>query len=678
MATNTAAAIQNVRDGLQAQKRFAYVWAECDNFLRSEQNLYRTPDGRLIESSKIPAIQRKIRNVYNIISSRFIREVSAFTGQFPGWQVDPSPPVGTSSGEMEYESAQAAAVAAERQLGSDYESLHLGRATARAKWLACEFGEGYLWAMFDSSKGQPIGQTGKNTGENVVKVLDPTQVVWRKGRHFEDSDFHAVRCTYTREEVAARYPNVAPETIVPDAISQENLSDALIDNGSNAPDLVTLWEYFERPSTANPKGLHLILMGEQEISRDDYPYIFEETNNEPWLIRYVYIQPERSSRAKGLVQDMLDVQRAFNRRMNLLSEWAGIAANPMPVLNKRAADTQRRAVYPGKTWISEPAFDGGRPVTFTDVPGLPTWLSDSPQELTRIMDTITGQYDLNNVASTAAAATVQQIIDQNTSSRGEVARGFNDADSRLAIRLLLLARKYYTEPRTLHYRGETGESELRGFVASRELPKRINVRVTTGAPKTADQNAQLISNWMAAGWVPPPIGILAIQRNQPELVTRRYDKNIEKQQRENDYIMKLNPQELESILQQHAQIDVAFKAAGVDISQAPPPPGPWPMPNEFDDNAVHMRVMEDWFLTQEYELLPDTIKQAAIWHYQAHKEQEKENMMKQQDEQNQMAAMLGMGNASKPPTDKIMPSQPSVPSAEGQDSSTADQQPVER
>lgn len=677
MATDKATANTNIRNGLDARKKFEEVWAECDNFLRSEQNIYRTPDGRLIRAATIPAIQRKIRHVYNIITSRFLREVSTYTGQFSGWHVDPAPPAGSVIGEVSYDSSQQAAVAGERQLMNDYDQLHLGRVTARAKWLACEFGEGYLWPMYDPTKGKPIGKTGKYTGLNCVKVLDPSQVVWRQGRRFEESDFHAIRCTYTKEEVASRY-SIPKEEIRADAIAHESLSDALIDEGYSDANLVTVWEYYERPTPQNPKGVHLTLLGERELLREDYPYLFDETDDEPWLVRYVYVQPERQSRGKGMVQDMIDGQRAFNRRMNLLSEWTGIAANPMPVINKRTADTQRQSVYPGKTWVSEPAFDQGQPLSFVQVPQLPDWFASSPEKILAMQDQVTGQYDLQNIASTAAAATVQQIVDQNTASRGDVARGFNDSDARLATRLLLLARKNYTEPRTLAYRGESGESQIKGFVASRELPKPCRVRVTSGVPKTADQNAAMISNWAAQGWIPPSIAILAIQKNQPELVTDPIEKNITKQQRENQQIFRLDENEIAKIMRDQARIDAAFAAAGVDVSQAPEPPGPWPMPSVYDDDETHMRQMESWFLTPEYEtMLGPAAKQAAQWHYEAHKSQAARKAMEQQQERNMRAAALGMNNAASPGQDKLIPSQPGIPEG-GEAPPQTDPQPVER
>jgi hypothetical protein len=345
------------------------------------------------------------------------------------------------------------------------------------------------------------------------------------------------------------------------------------------------------------------------------------------------------------------------------------------VVNKRVADTQRQAVYPGKTWLSEPAFDQGKPISFVEVPSLPDWLASSPNQLTQVQDQITGQIDLQNIASTAAAATVQQMVDQNTASRGDVSRGFNDSDCRLAVRLLCLDRKFYTEPRELTYRSDTGENTLKGFVASRELPRRIDFYIEAGAPKTADQNAAMINNWIAQGWVPPNVGILAIQKNQPELVTDPIEKNVSKQQRENQQIMGISEKELRGVLLKQAKIDAAFASQGVDITEAGPPPGPWPMPNQFDNDEIHMSQMESWFLTPEFELLGPSQQQVALWHYEAHKQAKMQKEMEAQNELNERAAMLGQNNAASAGQDKLLPSQPGIPqSAETQ----AAPQPVER
>jgi hypothetical protein len=652
-------ALTQITQSEAARRQFDLVWAECDDYTFGLQKLYRDWDGSLKDATQLRPETRYVRDRFNLIKNRVLREHASYTALSPTYRVSPALPVGASASEVGYQSAVKAATNAERQLDHFDQELSLASVKARAKMMTLVFGEGYVWVDYDPSQGQQIPGTNKRIGKATVRNLAPTQVVWGIGQRFEESGWHAVQWFPTEEEAKTRWPEHA-DKIRANATAHNTQADAILDSGHGKANLVSAWEYFERPNPNNPKGCHYTFVGGECVREEEYPYDFEETNSEPWLVRYFYVQPERKSRAEGFVVDLIDSNRAYNRRENTLTEWWGIAANPMLNIPRYINETQDAdTIYPGKRWVKSPTGEG---IEYVQPPSLPEWIASAPEKTKAGMDSISGQYDFANVASYSSPGSIEQIRQQDQNRQGEVARQFDRSDAAMARRLLLLARKNYTEPRNVTYNSKTGEQTMEDFVASQGLPKPLNVKITSGVPATPAQNAAMITTWMQMGAITPPEGILAIQENSPEMITEPFKLNISLQQDQNRQILEMDDEEIAPIVQKFAALAAKAAEQGVDISQASPPPGPWPHATEFENQDVCMRIMENWFMTPEYRMMGKPRQQIAMWLYQERKLIKMADATRQAQLDAAQAEQMGAANATRPTSEKPMPSQPSVES----------------
>lgn len=652
--------LARIRQAEGNRRQFDLVWAECDDYTFGLQKLYREWDGSLLDATDLRPQGRYVRDRFNYIKNRLLREHASYTALSPSCEVSPSPPVGSSSAEVGYQSAVKAAVNAERQLDHFDEELQIPEVKSRAKLQSLVFGEGYVWADYDPSQGKPIPGTTKRTGKLTLRNLAPTQVVWGVGQRFEESFWHAIQWFPTEEEAKKRWP-AHVDKIKADATAHNSMADAIMDSGHGTANLVTAWEYFERPNPGNEKGCHYTYVGGVCVFAEDYPYDFEETNDEPWLVRYFYVQPERKSRASGFVEDIIDSNRAINRRENGMAEWWGMAANPMANIPRYIRDDPSQEVefYPGKTFTKSPTGEG---VEFIQPPPLPEWMSTSSDKMKASIDSITGQYDFANAASYSSPGSIKQLVEQNQNRQGEVARQFDRSDGRVSRRLLLLARKNYTEPRDVTYRSKTGEQTMEGFVASEDLPSTINLKLTSGVPSSPAQNQAMITQWAQTGWVSPPEAMLAIQDNNPDSIIEPIKLNISLQQDQNREILEMDDDELLPIIQRFATDAAGAAEAGVDITQASPPPGPWPHATEFENQDICMRVLENWFLTPEFKMMGKPRQQVAMWLYQERKLIKMADASRQAQLDAAQAQQMGADNATRPSQGKPMPSQPSLES----------------
>lgn len=651
--------LAKIRQSDEARRPFDLVWAECDDYAWGQQKLFREWDGSIVDATSLRPESRHIRDRYNLIRPRVMREHASYTALSPKYQVAPSPPVGSSPSEVKYQSAVKAALNAERQLSHFDVELDIPAVKSRVKQMAIVYGEGYVWADNDPSKGAAIPGTNKRIGRLSLRVASPIHVVWGQGQRFEESTWHGVKWFATEAEAKARWPKSA-ENIRADAAAHDSIASSVLDSGHGKAGLVCVWEYFERPNAASAEGCHYTYVGGECVFDEEYPYRFDETDDEPWLVRYFYSQPECKSRASGMVEDIIDANRAFNRRENTLSEWWGMAAQPMVSIPRFIRQNQDNTdIYPGRQWEKSPTGEG---IEFVQPPPLPEWMQRASKDIQANMDTITGQYDFGNVASYSSPGSIQQIRQQDQNRQGEIARQFDRSDSALARRLLLLARKNYTEPRKVTFRSQTGEQTMDDFVASRDLPSTIDIEISSGVPASPAQNAAMVTQWGASGWTTPPEAMLAIQDNNPSLITEPIKLNIALQQRQNRTILELDPDQTGPIVRQLAAVAAEASGEGIDISQASPPPGPWPHASEVENQDICMRVMENWFLTPEYEMMDRANKQIAQWLYQERKLIKMADASRQAQLDAAQAQQMGAQNATRPSGEKPTPSQPSLQS----------------
>lgn len=673
----------------QARVRFDRVWAECENFYAGEQNIYRRLDGTQVYATTLGnAPGWRNRYTYNNLTVRVDREVAAYTGQFPAYDVRPSPPVGANSSTVKGQSATAAALAGERILTHLFDDLSMAEKDAQLKSGAAVLGEMFAWPMIDTTQGEVLPGTGiddkpeKRTGKIALKVLDPTQLVWEQGKSFDESRWHAVKCFYTKQEAYDLWPDKwdSVNDVQCDAMAQPTLSGAIMDKGYGTPNLMTAWHYFERPTAANAKGKYTIFSSNNLLEENDYPYLFPETNDEPWIVRFYYRLLPRRSRGQGMVEGLLDPQRAINRRRQLQSEWTNFSAVPGMNVPRDAASSTDFEIEPGFRFIYTPGVSTG--VDFVRPGEMPSTLANSPNDLKSEMDGISGQFDFSGVATSAPASTVQQIVAQNQSRQGTIARGFQASHAKLGRRFLLLARSTYTETRKFTYKSQAGANEAE-INASRDLPSFIDVEVQVNAPMSPAQVQGIATQWGTMPWgIPPEKVMLAIENSDLDEITGSFKRDIERQQRRNADIMALDPDEIAPLIAGFANIlaqeMAATQQAGaqLDPSQVSPPPGPWPHADPSDNEAICISVLTDWMKTQEFEMMDRANQQVAKWLLQELQMQDAAKKQAQMAAQAATAMAQGATNASRPGQPATSPSQASLDSQTPDDVNSQQQQPV--
>ena len=188
-------------------------------------------------------------------------------------------------------------------------------------------------------------------------------------------------------------------------------------------------------------------------------------------------------------------------------------------------------------------------------------------------------------------------------------------------------------------RGRFGSESIREFKGTQLRPVRVRVAEGSIVPRTRDAQRMLITQLIDKGLVEPRKAIAAMQSGTADSLIDSYELDVAKANRE---------------IQQMVAIST-FAGRGV------------PMVDETaDDHEVHLEICTNWMKTEDFEMQPPFVQEAAKAHAQWHEIVLQQRQQEAQMQQTLASTQLGSANAAAPQSPKPMPSQPSVKtSAEG-------------
>lgn len=510
--------------------------------------------------------------------------------------------------------------------------------------------EGFAWPFWDSSVG-PFVDDGEGgvvgLGEVNIRVFGANQVGWEPGLKFEESPYHYVEYACPPEKVK-EFDGFLGGEITPDADVK----------GSDSK-LTLVMEYLERPCAKYPLGRWLtvangrLVAGKTPGEGDKpqwraYPCAEYEYTGIV-LHRLTRFQDSDSDRGQGLGRDLVDPMRVFNDCMNRLVEWKNTLLVP------------RGFISPG--FFSKQKFTGA-PGEFLEV--------SQPNENVKLMDTPEAPRTIFEIADRAANLMAEMASASDPPSGVESAKAFQVWDERQKVggfafykhlaewyagvmtHCLYLMQKHYTEERLLKVRGSAGWEPIEDFLGA-DLRSQVDVRVMPDSvePLTRQAIEQKIMFYAQQQWITPERAMQAIEYGTA-------DKLIEDIQ--NDY------RRVNAIIQAIKKGPEALfngmghgRLLGVNPGTGEPEYEPGWMPRPFDNLQVQKYVFETWLKSDDFDRLPDEMREAAWVVYDGFEKLEAEKQMKDAMAQQQMAEGLGMANAAAPQGPSPLPDQPAVP-----------------
>lgn len=488
----------------------------------------------------------RVRLSRPLLAATIKTKVAAATQRVPSYECNPA----TSDPED-----RAAASLAQKVAASGYDLWKLKRAFKKLVWNALVTEEGFICAYWDPNVGpyvelpvmkdveeevdvldpetgqptgvketittqQPTGETETiGMGEVAAQVYSGLEVMWEPGVEFEESPWIAIEHARPVEDVEGE-PGFEGGKLKPDA--DANLTAEKSPAGTN---LVLVTEFLERPCPKYPKGRRLFFAdGRQIFPEEDYPLqnTKGEVVDEPYLKRLTWNIDPSSDRDRGLVRDLIDIQREHDTAGNKIDE----ALNLMVVgqwMSEEGAVSQNTPLTdePGAHFEFRPTMPGQKPPE--RIP-----LQPPPQELFQIQDRAQQLMSLvshdGNLPNQIQAYYEQaQMADQDFyGDLASVHSGFmRDA--------LTLVQLHYTEERMVKFRGRTGWDRIADFKGA-DIRDQTDVRVLAShiEPRTRSSIEQRIMNiaQMFPGYFPPEVLLSALEGGTAEGLIEGYEDDV--------------------------------------------------------------------------------------------------------------------------------------------------------
>ena len=545
-----------------------------------------------------------------------------------------------------------AAFAGEQAWTSIRETQNLRKTFAQTAWWMILTGNGFLKTSWDNTVlDKASGELGSITFANI----NPFQLFVPDLREVEIEDqpfviYASVKSvawcqTFYGDELKGvdLKPSVASQNSIVDE-GTLNLSTA----GKKA-DSVIIYEAWVKPG-ATP----LLPQGGVVITIDDHLVGFYESM--PYkhgmypFTHYPYV-PTGTFYADSPINDIIDLQREYNDLRTDISDAARKTGRPQYVAQKNSISATKWTNETGLVIEYKPGTAPPQP--FIGAP-LPQYLIDQQDRILQDFEDLTGQHEVSKgdaPAGVTAGTAINYLQEKDDQFNTPQYQGVEDGEAKNATMALSLFNQYIDVPRKIKVIGADQTFDtlmLDGSDIAGASDVRTEVGSSVGQSKAASDAR--VMDMFNMGLVDQPTALRLLEIGGAQKVLDVMSAAAKKANRENIRMKMLTPEILqthemefqqqayESMQEQMmnpdpmAQDDTQQPSPGGLESPRPDelnttpvdgPPGMPPTPpvipvDDFDVHEIHIDEHNKFRMSQEYEALPDQLKQQFALHVQLH------------------------------------------------------------
>lgn len=501
-------------------------------------------------------------------------------------------------------------------------------------------------------------------GEITAKVHSPLRVRWDWSSR---TDFQADECTWagTQEIVdmaaledtygAAAIKDVKPLEPRTTSLWWDEMLSFMHGGQSQSPGFLqprdksrsrtVLSRFFEKPMRKNNwKGRYIVIAGESVLVNRDNP--MRATKYPIPFIKIDWQKRPGSFVGHPLMDDLRNPQFQYNNARAHQTEVVNVHSHPPIFVDKRSGlPTGMLAIEPGVAYPCDNLATGGKPVTLGPVPQIPKELADSANRALAEMQMISSQADPDMSklpGQIRSRPGLDAMIEEKNKALTPAARSAMRATLTGGRMMLAFARAFYTTRRTMQYVGADNAYRVAEFEAA---DIRDDIRIVGEPDYFQNRSAERarILEYVQAGVLDPinnPEDKLSVLKTlayggAEDILAQRLIEE-ENQEREWDEMVG----------------DPLKWMRQNDLGQ---PMLDYPT-HDYDDDATHVRVMQQRMRSGEFRDLDPIARQLVIQHYQDHVEKLQRAMMQQMQMQ-QMAQPGGSANRGQPSRPKPKASQ---------------------
>lgn len=529
-----------------------------------------------------------------------------------------------------------AAYAGEQAWMSYAETKKFRRQYSAAIWWAVITGNGFIKTWWDQSREVKMPDGGVDYGDIEFRKVTPFHIYVPETREREIDDQPYV--------IEAR---VRPLSWVKQFYSEQlkdvklsgttNASNTIMDEAylgitksSSNLDSVVVYEFWVKPGTTNllPKGGFFVMV--EDILVDYYeglPY----THGEYPYTKFEHLFNDTFWADSPLV-DLIQLQKEYNEIRTDIGVAARRMGNPQMIAAQNSIVPGKMTNEPGAIILYRPGLPAPGPAPLAQ---LPQYVLDQQDRILQDFEDVSGQHDVSKgqaPAGVTAGTALQYLGERDDNYLTPQYQGIEDGVERVARQTLLLFQQFVDIKRKIKVVGLDGAFDTL-LLSGADIQNGTDVRVEPGTAIGQSQAAKQaqVFDLVSLGIIPPEQALKMLEIGGPQKILDIINAAERKAQRENTKMKSLkdNPGEIETFNQEY--LEKALMEVGPEmLAQGIPPEQiirmaeealpPVVAVDDFDIHEVHIETHNRFRMSQEYETLPDEVKEQfekhVAWHQQ--------------------------------------------------------------
>lgn len=456
-------------------------------------------------------------------------------------------------------------------------------------------------------------------GDIKVEVLSPFNVYLDpSAKTFKDAKYAICVHFLDPDEIRARWN----KDLTPDAVALD--SDAALpfnDVGSTLNKTVkAIYTGYFLPSAAMPNGRYVVwTTSPNEILQDErWPY----PSNELPLIKFPGVRVPGRIYDSSVVEHAIPLQKELNKTISQIVEYKNLTIKP-------------RVWAPTGSLRQRITNEAGAVYEFTPIAGLKPEIERLPtmppyvfEHLKSIGEGLKDMFNLTAVTegqvppNVEAGVAIDLLQEMSTDRLAPTIKMIESALQRGGQQMLVLAQKYYIEPRLLKIRGSGGSVQVRRFTqADIQGGVSVHVEAGSGLPRTRAGRQARIQSYVEMGILKPEQAWKYLDIADLKSVAKMFQADEDMAYREHDKLIKgvpINPQAVQQAMMTVAQginpqTQLPFQSMQEAI-QYVQDAALEPLP--FENWTVHLDTHGLFLKSVEYESLQPDQQQRFVTHYQ--------------------------------------------------------------
>lgn len=317
----------------------------------------------------------------------------------------------------------------------------------------------------------------------------------------------------------------------------------------------------------------------------------------------------------SFVVDLIPVQKEYNRTKSQIIEIKNVMGKPKYIAQQGSINPRMISSEPGQTILYKPGFQPPEQIPAAEIPQT---MAVELDRLTADFDDISGQHEItrgNTPSQVTSGTAISFLQEQDDTKLNYEVASVETAVELLGKHYLKYVSTYWTSSRLIKIVGKDDTFEALQWKGS-DLQGNTDVRVQTGSglPFSKAARQALVKELMDAGYLEPVVGMEMLSLGGLDRALDELLIDKRQTQRENLKMANLDGEMAEQEIANQETLN-AQMFAEIGIKE---PLKPFIPVNSWDNHQVHILYHNNFRKTQDFELLPDAVKQQFELHVQMH------------------------------------------------------------